>query len=114
MYESIAGATTASVHGKIDVLDAVFVKNPDGSATLSAKVIDRLDRPREIREVDLTPVGHTFDYDNGFTTLYFDGSKSRHHRFAVDRASSIGGVLDDVQIRLDSGAVVGSYVRMKM
>jgi hypothetical protein len=115
VYDSIAGATTASHHGKIDVLDAAFVKNKDGSTTLSATVVNHLDGdPQEIREVDLTPAGHIFDYNDRYLALFFDRAKSRHHRFAVGKASSVGGVSDDVQIRLDSGAVVGSYVRMKV
>ncbi|MDX6278732.1 MAG: hypothetical protein QOJ72_2860, partial [Nocardioidaceae bacterium] len=52
MYESVAGATTASHHGKIDILDAVFVKNKDGSATLSATVVNHEDQAQEINEID--------------------------------------------------------------
>lgn len=103
-------ATGANRHGKIDVLDAVFVLNTGGSATLSAKVVNNLaGNSQEIREVDLALVGSPAD--PGLPSRFFDDAASRHHRFSPGKASSIGRLSDDVQIRVASGATVGSFVR---
>ena len=80
----------ASHRGDVDVLDAVFVMNDDGSATLSAQIVSHLDLAQ-----DLVSVSVGEDPDGPALRLF----QSRGDVFRTDQTVSVGGESDPVRIR---------------
>jgi hypothetical protein len=103
------GDTPAPTHRpatpEIEMIAPVLVMNPDGSATLSAKILNHIDAEQEVRAADATSGGKTIP------TRFFEPNP---HSFALNRKDTIGGVKDAVRITLDAPLTVGSHVAVTL
>jgi hypothetical protein len=93
----------ASQRGDIDVLDAVLVMNDDGSATLSAQIVNHTDEPREIGNVTLS------DLDVVGEPIRRWGIAT-HSMIKPGATATIGNIDDLVRIRVARDVAPGKDV----
>ena len=95
--------SSANHRGDIEVLDAVLVMNDDGSATLSARIVNHTDRARALGGVTTRDA----DYDT-YPIRFFSGM----HQSAIEPGAkaTIGGTHDPVRIRIARGVEPGTRV----
>lgn len=92
--------------GMIEVANAVFVQNPDGSATLSANVLNGTEFSYEL---SYAPSAEPYDDKLGSIPLrYFNP----HSIFLPRKSTTIGDVADQTQIRLAPAPPLGDRVTL--
>jgi hypothetical protein len=92
--------------GTLEVANAVFVQNPDGSATLSANVLNGTEYSYELSYVPTAkPLGDKL----GSIPLRFFNPRST---FPPRRSTTIGDVEDQTQIRLAPAPPLGDRVTL--
>lgn len=97
----------ASHHGKIDVLGAVLVMNRDGSATLSARIVNHTTVSREIGYAEFS------DLDADSETIRLFGIRT--HTMIQPRASATtGNIGDTVLIRIARDIAPGKDVPLEL
>lgn len=92
----------------VDVRDAVFVLNPDGSATLSAKVVNGT---KNTYQLSYVPEAHATgsELDDIRVRFYDPGTT-----YAPHKAGTIGDVTDQTQIRLAPAPAAGTRVTIDL
>lgn len=93
----------ASHRGDIDVLAAVLVMNRDGSATVSARIVNNTDQPRTIGDVTLRDPG------DGEYPLRSFGLQA-HSMIDPGETVTTGNIGDPVRIRMFRDVTVGQEV----
>ncbi|GAA3516457.1 hypothetical protein GCM10022234_09580 [Aeromicrobium panaciterrae] len=99
-YQAAVGA---NVHGEVDVLNALAVANEDGSATISAGLVNNTGDEDALSSVTVT----TLDGKE----LQVRGLRSR---FVLPKGklTSLGTTADNANFRIADGAKVGYYVKV--
>lgn len=97
----------ASHRGDIDVLGAVLVMNRDGSATLSARIVNHTKNPREIGGV--TPS----DLEDVTDPIRFFGIRN-HPMIQPGASATTGNIGDPVLIRMVRHIPLGEDVRLDL
>lgn len=95
----------ADHHGKIDVLNAVLVMNDDGSATLSADIVNNTNQPRELGWAGLDAT----DADVESMRFVLPGGV-----IEPGAEVSAGGEDDPVIVRIARGATPGDEVPIEL
>ncbi|WP_332641646.1 hypothetical protein [Aeromicrobium sp.] len=94
--------------GTVEVTNAEFVLNPDGSATLSANVVNGTEFSYELSYVPTaTPFGDTF---GSIPVRYFNPRSI----FPPRKSTTLGDVADQIQIRLAPAPPLGDRVTLDM
>ena len=102
VYQAGVGANH---RGDIDVLNTLFVTNDDGSATLSASIVNNTDSADELSSVEVTTLdGKTLEVD------------STEKKLPLKRgiASVVGGAADAGGFWISKGATAGDYVKVTL
>ena len=99
-------STSATPHADVEVLDAVLVVNDDGSATLSAQIVNHTDTDQEISDAY---VGE--QYGDGPTVRVF---RSDHNVIAADGTATTGGEDDPATIRMPDANKLGDSVPLSL
>ena len=99
-------STSATPRADVEVLDAVLVMNDDGSATLSAQIVNHTDTDQEISDAY---VGE--QYGDGPTVRVF---RSDHNVIAADGTATTGGEDDPARIRMPDANKLGDSVPLSL
>lgn len=92
----------------LEVRDAAFVVNPDGSATLSAKVVNKTEDTYVLSYVpEANYKGQELNY---LDLRFFDP----HTEYPPGKSTTIGHVADQTQIRLAPAPALGSRVTLHL
>ena len=100
----------ASHRGDIDVLGAVLVMNSDGSATLSARIVNHTKLPREIGEPALPELSE-LDAMNHAIRIF---DNRTHTMIQPGATATTGNIGDPVRIRIVRAAALGKDVRLRL
>ena len=104
--KATATSTSANHRDDIEVRDAVLVMNDDGSATLSARIVNHTDEPSGISNAYVGEEPY-----EGVTVRFF---QSADNAIPANGKASIGGETDPIRVRVMDVAKLGTTVPLSL